>query len=79
VEAQNMESWVVPDDAIVNYEGKEYVFVDKGSNSFEMVEVTTGLKENEKVQIINYQILMNKKIVIDGAYTLLMKMKNVAE
>ena len=79
VEAQNMESWVVPDDAIVNYEGKEYVFVDKGSNSFEMVEVTTGLKENEKVQIINYQIFMNKKIVIDGAYTLLMKMKNVAE
>lgn len=79
VEAQSMESWTVPDEAIVNFEAKEYVFVDKGNQSFEMVEIQPGQKENGKVQIINYQILMNKKIVTKGAYTLLMKMKNVAE
>ena len=79
VEAQSMESWTVPDEAIVSFEGKEYVFVDKGNQSFELVEIQPGQKENGKVQIINYQILMNKKIVTKGAYTLLMKMKNVAE
>lgn len=79
VEAQSMESWTVPDEAIVSFEGKEYVFVDMGNQSFELVEIQPGQKENGKVQIINYQILMNKKIVTKGAYTLLMKMKNVAE
>ena len=79
VEAQSMESWTVPDEAIVSFEGKEYVFVGKGNQSFELVEIQPGQKENGKVQIINYQILMNKKIVTKGAYTLLMKMKNVAE
>ena len=79
VEAQSMESWTVSDEAIVNFEGKEYVFVDKGNQSFEMLEIQPGQKENGKVQIINYQILMNKRIVAKGAYTLLMKMKNVAE
>lgn len=79
VEAQSMESWTVPDEAIVSFEGKEYVFVDMGNQSFKLVEIQPGQKENGKVQIINYQILMNKKIVTKGAYTLLMKMKNVAE
>lgn len=79
VEAQSMESWTVPDEAIVSFEGNEYVFVDKGNQSFELVEIQPGQKENGKVQIINYQALMNKKIVTKGAYTLLMKMKNVAE
>ena len=79
VEAQSMESWTVPDEAIVSFEGKEYVFVGKGNQSFELVEIQPGQKENGKAQIINYQILMNKKIVTKGAYTLLMKMKNVAE
>jgi cobalt-zinc-cadmium efflux system membrane fusion protein len=79
VEAQSMESWTVPDEAIVSFEGKEYVFVDMGNQSFELEEIQPGQKENGKVQIINYQILMNKKIVTKGAYTLLMKMKNVAE
>jgi cobalt-zinc-cadmium efflux system membrane fusion protein len=79
VEAQRMESWTVPDDAIVSFEGKEFVFVEKGNQSFEMVEVKAGHKESGKTQVNNYQIFLNKKIVTQGAYTLLMKMKNVAE
>jgi cobalt-zinc-cadmium efflux system membrane fusion protein len=38
-----------------------------------------GQKESGKTQIINNQIFTGKKIVTKGAYTLLMKMKNVAE
>jgi cobalt-zinc-cadmium efflux system membrane fusion protein len=53
--------------------------VEKGNQSFEMVEVKTGHKEGGKTQVNNYQIILNKKIVTQGAYTLLMKMKNVEE
>lgn len=79
IEAQSIDSWIISDDAIVSFEGKEYVFVEKGSQNFEMVEIALGHKEGGKVQIINNQIFIDKKIVVKGAYTLLMKMKNVAE
>ncbi len=79
IEAQSMESWTLPDEAIISFEGKEYVFVDQGNFNYTMQEVQTGQKESGKVQIINYQIFIGKKMVVKGAYTLLMKMKNVAE
>ncbi len=79
IEAQRMESWTVPDDAIVSFEGKEYVFVERGNQSFEMAEIQPGQKEAGRTQITNFQIFIGKKIVTKGAYTLLMKMKNVAE
>ena len=79
IEAQRIESWTVPNDAIVSFEGKEFVFVEKGNQSFEMLEIQPGQKEAGRTQIINFQIFTGKKIVTKGAYTLLMKMKNVAE
>lgn len=79
IEAQSMESWTLPDEAIISFEGREYVFVDQGNFKYSMVEVQTGQKEGGKVQIINNQIFIGKSIVVKGAYTLLMKMKNVAE
>ncbi len=79
IEAQRIESWTVPNDAIVSFEGKEFVFVEKGNQSFEMLEIQPGQKEAGRTQIINFQIFTGKKVVTKGAYTLLMKMKNVAE
>jgi membrane fusion protein, heavy metal efflux system len=79
IEAQNMESWTLPDEAIVSFEGKEYVFVEKENKSYEMMEVTSGQRENGKTQILNFQPTPNQKIVTKGAYTLLMKMKNVSD
>ncbi|MBK8053992.1 MAG: efflux RND transporter periplasmic adaptor subunit [Saprospiraceae bacterium] len=79
IEANRAASWTVPNDAIVSFEGKEYVFFEKGNQSFEMLEIQPGQKESGKTQIINFQIFTGKKIVTKGAYTLLMKMKNVAE
>lgn len=79
IEAQSMESWTVPEDAIIHFEGKEYVFVEKEKRTYEMVEISTGQKENNKIQILNDQNIKDQKVVIKGAYTLLMKMKNVEE
>lgn len=79
IEAQSMESWTVPEDAIILFEGKEYVFVEKEIRTYEMVKVSTGQKENKHIQILNEQDIKDQKVVIKGAYTLLMKMKNVEE
>ena len=79
IEAQSMESWTVPEDAIIHFEGKEYVFVEKEKRTYEMVEISTGQKENNNIQILNDQNIKDQKVVIKGAYTLLMKMKNVEE
>jgi cobalt-zinc-cadmium efflux system membrane fusion protein len=79
VQAKAISSWAVADEAIVNYEGREYLYWDKGNKTFEMAEVQTGQKNNGLTQIVNFDGFMDKEIVVKGAYTLLMKMKNVAE
>ena len=52
VEVQSMDSWTVPDEALVNFEGKEYVFVEKGKQTYEMQELIVGQKEKGKVRYL---------------------------
>lgn len=79
IESQNRDAWAIANDAIVRFEGKEYIFVKKENGEYEMTKVEIGNRVGDFTQIIDYQIYKNKKIVTTGAYTLLMKMKNVAE
>lgn len=79
VEAAAHSGWTVPEDAIVGYEGKQYVFVEKDDKSYEMTEVEPGEHENGRIQIHNADKIRDRKIVSKGAYTLLMKMKNVGD
>lgn len=79
IEAESMEAWTIPQESIVTLGGKEYIFVQSDKNRFEMIEIKTGLKENGFVQVINHSEIESKKIVSSGAYTLLMKLKNVEE
>lgn len=79
IEAKNVESYTVPDESLIRFEGREYVFIDKGGLVFEMQEVETGQKDNNKIQILNAEDIINQKVVYKGAYTLLMKMKNVRD
>ncbi len=69
----------LPQESIVTFEGKEYVFAETKKQQYEMVEVTTGTKENGFVALTNIEFLKDKTIVTKGAYTLLMKMKNKEE
>jgi cobalt-zinc-cadmium efflux system membrane fusion protein len=78
VELHSQQSNVLPTEAILNFENKNYVFVDKGNKEYEMKEVSTGNAENDFTEIISAD-LKEASIVIKGAYTLLMKMKNVEE
>ncbi len=75
------EANVLPEDAIISFENKKYVFLSKGNHTFEMLEILTGMNQNGFTEITNPDLTPFKKgsIVTKGAYTLLMKMKNSTE
>ena len=81
VEVSTNNAFVIPNDGLVRFEGKQYVFTQSENKKFEMQEVTTANNENGFTQIIfaDSTDMRNKTFVISGAYTLLMKMKNAAE
>jgi membrane fusion protein, heavy metal efflux system len=79
LKVNNEKAMVLPDDAIVRFQSKHFLFVANGKNTFEMQEVLTGGNENGFTEIINFQLFTGKTIVTKGAYTLLMALKNVAE
>lgn len=74
-------SKVLPEESVVRFEGREYVFVAKDSSHFEMVEVQTGTKQDGLVAIkpmvtINWE---NTQFVTKNSYRLLGMLKNKAE
>lgn len=70
----------LPEDAVVRYENKEWVFIEKGKNLFESVAVTTGKRNNGWIEITTTSdSLINKQVVIKNAFAVLSAMKNVAE
>ncbi len=77
VKTSNVAS--ISENAVVNFEGSNYVFVAKDKNQFQMVKIETGTKENGLIEMKNNVAFTNKQIVINGAYTLLMKLKNKSE
>ena len=79
VELKSNYTNAIPEECIVSFENKDYVFIQKSKLLFEIVEISLGTKENNFIQILNPEVLQNKKIVSKGAYTLLMKMKNTDE
>ena len=78
VELKSQMSAVLPSDAVINYETKNYVFIAKGNKQFEMKAVTIGTIENGFTEILSAD-LNGASIVVKGAYAILMKIKNVAE
>jgi len=75
----NAKAYVLPEDAIVRFENKHYVFVKKSETQFEMVEVQIGNTEKGLTEIIKSENLNNQTFVVKGAYSLLMSLKNKSE
>lgn len=78
IETETSFSNALPEESIVNFEGKDYVFVQEKKQTYKMTPVTLGESENGFIQIKNVEDFNNKKIVTKNAYTLLMKLKNTA-
>ena len=79
IELKNVNAITVPEESVVRFGNFEYIFVELKKNQFEMIEVKTGAKEDGFVEIVNNEKLNNQLIVVKGAYSLLMKLKNSEE
>jgi cobalt-zinc-cadmium efflux system membrane fusion protein len=80
IQINNKNAFVLNNDAIVDYEGKKFVFIqNENKNTFSMQEVQLGTITDKVSEILNYDLLQNKSIVIGDAYTLLMVLKNKEE
>jgi cobalt-zinc-cadmium efflux system membrane fusion protein len=77
----------LPEQSIVEFEGKKYIFVEQpteGKNKetayrFKMTEVSTGVSENGYTQVSFPGQVEGIIIVVKGAYDLLSKVKNAEE
>lgn len=79
IETTTDQSRVLPEDAVVHFEGKDYVFIQLGENKFKMVEVSCGQAMDGYVSILQGGSSPLKAVVVKGAYTLLMALKNKEE
>jgi cobalt-zinc-cadmium efflux system membrane fusion protein len=79
IELKNKNAVTIPETAIVRFENKEYVFVQHSEGNFEMLEIKSGAKESGFVEVINSEVIGNEEVVTNGAYFLLMKLKNTEE
>jgi len=79
IEVKSNDVKALPDDALVRFENKVYVFITRSNNQFEMVEVKAGTAENGFTEITVDEKLSNETFVIKGAYNLLMKIKNTVD
>jgi cobalt-zinc-cadmium efflux system membrane fusion protein len=71
----------VPEDAVVRFEGKQYLFIAKNKNTFELRLIETAGKENGWIAIKPQQNMdwLKQKIVVKNAYSLLGMLKNKME
>lgn len=76
---QNYIAESLPSTSVVSYENKNYVFEALGDNKFLMTAVETGVEDKGFIEILNEESIKGKKIVHEGAYSILMALKNKAE
>ncbi|HQW11089.1 MAG TPA: efflux RND transporter periplasmic adaptor subunit [Saprospiraceae bacterium] len=81
LEVVSQDAYAIPNDGLVRYEGKQYVFIVTGEKEYHMQEVTTQHSDSGFTQftLADGSLIKDKLFVIKGAYTLLMKLKNTEE
>ncbi len=77
IELNDAKVNALPEQAIVKWQNKPFVFIKMEGNSFKMVPVEMGVYTNGYVEIKND--LGKQAIVTTNAYTLLMQLKNSAD
>ena len=81
VEITQQNALAVPENAVVRWENRHFVFAEKPDGAFEMLEVEPGAGSDGFVQILpkGDKDLSQTNLVLKNAYALLMKMKNTEE
>lgn len=80
-ELDNKTVPAVPEEAVVRYGGKEYVFTTTDGKQFQLTEVQTGGRENGYVELMQQENRnwLQTTVAVKGAYSLLGALKNRAE
>ena len=90
IEVEAQEQYTVPEEAIVRFDSKHYIFKSLGKrkeneqtmNDFEMIEISKGNEEEGFVAIFlenKEQDIAKVEVVLKDAFTLLAKAKNSEE
>lgn len=79
IDLSRNEVSALPEEAVVRFGNKYFIFIQTGARQFEMTEVEVGNSENGYTEIRNATAFEVKDIVVKGAYSLLMALKNVSE
>lgn len=80
LEVDSQDGFVVPDDAVITWNKKQYIFEEIKPKTYKMFPVTIGNSENGYTQLVNFNAQHStKNFVKKGAYQLLMALKNVEE
>jgi len=77
IESKNALS--VPEGAVIRRQNKSFVFVERDSGGFELVEIEPGAITEGFQQIGGPGIGAESNVIVRNAYSLLMKMKNIEE
>lgn len=78
IEAGEIEANTLPEEAVVNYDGKTYVFVQTGENNFKLTPIDTARISGGLVQLsLPEGFDLNAQVVTKGTYTLISLLKNV--
>jgi cobalt-zinc-cadmium efflux system membrane fusion protein len=75
------EAAVVAEDAVVRFEGKEYVFMLKGKDQYQILPVSTAPASKGKLVLKAQDGLdwKNTELAVKNTYILLGKLKNKME
>ena len=79
IETGSHEVSVLPDEAIVNFEGTSYVFTTGDGLSFRMEEIKIGSNQEGFTEVLPSAEQNERQIVTRGAFVLLSRLKNVEE
>ncbi len=80
IKVSNAEVTAVPEAAVVRYGSDEFLLEDRGSNSFHLLPVQTGMKEGGMAEVTSKTGDLNgKTVIINNAYAVLSQMKNAGE
>lgn len=80
IETSNGAAVTVPEDAVVRFGDKQYIFVQRTASQFEMTEVKPGSTVGGKTEIASGSTnFAEQTVVTKNAYALLMKLKNAGE
>jgi len=75
-EFENEKATTVPEDAVVRWQGRFFVFSLTGTNNYKMIAVEPGTTSDGFRQIKSSALNASSKIVTKNAYTLLMTFMN---